>query len=386
MKSPLLFALVLTAIAYALRVPQLRKLIQSKMPKRTSDLATLFPGAPLLCLKAPTLTDHRGLVTFLSAPGALSSKDAGNDLPTRIKVLKWGENETVKGPVKVGPKTLAVFSANQAKAGFDTVCIDFDHQTVPGSPGYREGQPCHVAAKGCVPELVEGEGLFINLGAYTPKGLEFAPNYDDISAAVALDPETGEVIFLHSAGLTRQGAAKDIKFYSVNPLATPVETEEKTDEPAKVVTLAVDLDKLRRLLSLDPSATEADVTAAIDSALTMTDGGGAKAGDMKTLSARLDGIERDQVISAARAAGKVVPADWLPDATGKGGKPVAELRTLCAALPEGVVPLTARTPDKLQDDGKDKDGKPKLRALTAEEQHVCRLLNVKPEDYLALAN
>lgn len=146
---------------------------------------------------------------------ALMKLDATKELPTRLTLLKWGRNETTKGPVMVGQKTLSVLPRNQALNGFDTVALDFEHNTVPGSPEYlRSQEPRPIGAKG-KPFVELNVGLGIDNPRWTPDGSKFAGegHYEDLSGAVALD-ENNEVIFLHSGALCRQGSARDIHLFS----------------------------------------------------------------------------------------------------------------------------------------------------------------------------
>ena len=165
----------------------------------------------LLLLAAATLPSAATKIVALSA---VAPKIDANNLPGEIQVLKWGDNQTTQGIVRVGKKTLACLAANQASTGFEEVCLDFAHNTVEGSPTYK-GEPVQVAATHCKPEVREGEGLFLMSVNWTDEGKEFAAHYPDVSGAVGLD-ESGEVIFIHSAGICRQGCARDIKLFSAS--------------------------------------------------------------------------------------------------------------------------------------------------------------------------
>ena len=101
-------------------------------------------------------TKHGGLIA-LHAPVQL---DPAKDLPSRLLMLKWGDNDTTQGKVRVGEKTLASFAAthNQNDLGYGEVVIDFNHNTVPGHPSYR-GEPAAVAASKANPRVIKGEGL-----------------------------------------------------------------------------------------------------------------------------------------------------------------------------------------------------------------------------------
>ncbi len=60
-------------------------------------------------------------------------------LPRDFRVLAWGCNHTLHGPVYVGERTLKYLKANQRALGYQSVRIDYDHCTVPGSTAYKEG-------------------------------------------------------------------------------------------------------------------------------------------------------------------------------------------------------------------------------------------------------
>src|SRR5438128_2728790 len=101
-------------------------------------------------MKRPAFATHTGLIA-LEAPVKL---DAAGELPQRIVMLKWGDNESAEGVVKVGPKTLAA-SKLWDGLGFGEVVIDFNHNTVPGHASYR-GEPAMVGARKCALSVVPG--------------------------------------------------------------------------------------------------------------------------------------------------------------------------------------------------------------------------------------
>lgn len=364
------------------------------------------------------LATHAGLIA-LDSPAALPQTGA---LPSRIVMLSWGENQTAQGPVTIGPKTLAA-SKLWPELGFEEVAIDFNHNTVPGHPSYQ-GEPAKIAAMSSL-SVVEGVGLVFDGIAWTPDGVANRDHYKDLSPAVKLD-EAGEVIFCHSAALARNGAVKGLHLFSAESipadLAAKLTTLMAKADPAYSVktatvhkpgTYMVNTDTLKKILSLPADATDDDINAALDklsaakgaSASEETPAADAGAGDVKalsaqlgqalkelkelkelagkgakasedltTLTARLEASERELIVTEATAAGKQIPDAWLPDKDGKGGLPNAQLRTLCATLPE-IIPLSARTPKNL----KTTDGKP---VLTATEKEVCRGMGLSEEQYL----
>jgi hypothetical protein len=127
------------------------------------------------------------------------------ELPPRIKLLSWGVNETTEGPITVNERSLEAFADMQRKTGRERVALDFEHNTVPGTPEYeRTQEPRAVAAYG-TPLIIQGEGLFLDGLTYTEIGEANAANYEDVSAAPFTND--GLVLGLHSAALTRTGAA-----------------------------------------------------------------------------------------------------------------------------------------------------------------------------------
>ena len=139
------------------------------------------------------------------------SEAAASELPTRLKLLGWGRNETSEGVVIVDEVTARVFSANQKAIGRERVAMDYEHNTVPGTPEYkRTTEPRAVAGHAnlvCVPN----EGIFAEALTYTGTGKTSSDNYEDLSLAPYLDQE-GRVIGAHSFALTHTGATYGINF------------------------------------------------------------------------------------------------------------------------------------------------------------------------------
>lgn len=78
--------------------------------------------------------------------------------PKRLVILPWGESEINGGErIKVNATTLAELPVNQGLVNFDRLALDFNHNTVPGTPFYK-GEPAKVAAYASV-SVVEGEGI-----------------------------------------------------------------------------------------------------------------------------------------------------------------------------------------------------------------------------------
>lgn len=310
--------------------------------------------------------------------GALQVKG----LPRRLKLLDWGVNNTVYGQVIVNETTAALLPMNQKKLGFDTIALDYEHNTVPKTPEFeRTKEPREIAANG-VPLVVPGEGLFLDTLEYTPSGRQNHMNYIDLSPTPKLS-EKGEVVFLHSVALCRQGAVEGLHYFSVPLSDEDVQSEAKPQEKSMNELMAF----LRKVFRLPETATEEDVMKAFQNAVSMEgEGGGdpmpcsarilsletllkttllplvAADGQLTTLSAGLDGlktrlgdvdvqgkitalsstvegIQKDVMCFMARVAGKVVPLS----AEDLAKTPIETLAGIIEKLP-ATVPLGQVTP------------------------------------------
>ena len=270
------------------------------------------------------------------------------NLPSELIVLNWGDNETPDGIVKVGPTTLRSLAANQKTANFDRVCLDYNHNTVPASPFYK-GEPNEVAAYG-VPTVEEGVGLKLCSLEWTESAPKYVGgrHYRDLSPAIKLDPVSGEVIFLHSAAVCRQGAVTGLILNTAESGKQKAEIskhsthqQKKTMDPKKL---------LLTILGLADDASDAEIQAAAEK-LGKDEKAEPAGDDVKTLAttvaklgenivalnARLDGEARAGIITLAATEGKVVPDECK-------ALPLDQLRTLCAKLPV-TVPVQRQTPD-----------------------------------------
>ncbi len=278
-------------------------------------------------------------------------------MPTRLLLLRWGDNESTKGVYRVTDHTLSVLNANQRAYGLGRVALDFEHNTVPGTPAYQESkEPRDVAAYG-IPELVPGEGLYLNSIEWTAIGREKAGNFADLSPAVAINPETREVILLHSSALTRAGAVYDIHFLNVD---MPAAAAQVTIE-ALVVRLQEMEARLGYLGELQQALGRAqDENAALKAAVqALTDKLNAMPpppppadlqplsaaiapmpGRIEALAAQVDSINRRLLVMRATAAGKVLPlSDDQVERTS-----LETLSAIIANLPAGQVPMSRGTP------------------------------------------
>lgn len=335
-------------------------------------------------MRQPTRRMEKEIQLLASTPITLA---AGGAMPTRLKLLSWGRNETGgKGTFLVNETTLSQLAANQVASNFDRVAFDFEHNTVKGSPNYA-GEPCKVAGHG-TPLVLSGEGLFLDQIEWTAEGKDYVGgrHYIDVSPSILTSPK-GEVIFLHSAAACRQGA-------TVGSTIT-LSATELTTLNSQLTTMFDPTKALRKLLGLPETATEAELETAANAAL-------AEMGDesVKTLSAQIKTLkaaqpatpaptaveqelktlkasvelltktsvdkERTALLTAAAAAGKVIP-DALKNAD------LAILTAAIAAIAPSV-PLEKQTVTL-------KSGS--VITLSGDDEAVCKQLGLSKEEFEA---
>lgn len=303
---------------------------------------------------------HERVILTLVAPitnGAAPTQIA--DLPKELKLLNSGKNSTVKGDVVVSQATRQLLPLNQARRGFDRVALDFEHNTVPGTPAFESSaEPRPVAAFG-TPEL-RADGLWLSNIVWTDDGQKNARNFCDLSPAPELNAQN-EVVFLNSVALCRQGAVHGLSFYSVQmPAGDHDASQENSNMEDTLVEKIIAL--LKKGLGLAETATEEEVVKAIEGLMTMSasiakldtklttlsaaPGDTATAvklqqmeGRMVAFEATLAKQERDGILSLAASQGKVIPLT----AEQISATPIATLSAMVEKLPV-TVPLSARTP------------------------------------------
>lgn len=190
----------------------------------------------------------KGLVCFASAAVALPK----GEIPDRLLIAPWGRSETDTGPVIVNEATIAGL-AKHNRHPFDTVALDFVHNTEKG-----DGQePKPVAAYGR-PEVIRGEGLMLTNLEWTPDGRTAWENrwYKDTSPTIARNAK-GEVIFVKSAALCRNGRIPGLENFDAN----------NTNEPKFMLNRSLAIALLNKSgANLPDDATEEQIAAAADAA------------------------------------------------------------------------------------------------------------------------
>ena len=228
----------------------------------------------------------------------------GAALPTRLKVLGWGDNQTIDGIYRAGDKTTAQLSANQKRLGFERVAIDFNHCTVPGTDSHAElmkaGQPPLIFGYGRV-NAIPGDGIFLEDITWTPLGVQHARNFEDLSPA--LKDDNREVTMIHSVALTPNGKVNGLQFFSATTNQNTMNENITIAELGSALGLKADSkreDVLARLGSL----------AALSSVITIADG-------------------KITALSGLIADGKIIVLGDLPDRVKKiedaGNKQIAAL-------------------------------------------------------------
>lgn len=290
-------------------------------------------------------------------------------LPAQLIICPWGESRDLAGnPVIVNETTLAELAANQSKYGFEEVALDFSHNTTPktdaeGNP-VPAAEPLPIAAMGRL-SAERGKGIIFTPTSWTPEGEQFycGRHYRDLSPTVGKN-SNGEVNFIHSVALTRAGQINGLHAYSAGlPALTNLQTT-----PTHIMeneTTATDYKALLlQKLSLDPSATDEQIVAAMSAAPEVPEttpmsaaAAAAATPQIIDLSARLDQIEKDNLIAEAVRAGKVIPLS----AESISGTPKSVLKEIIAATP-ATVPLSATTPAAVV---------PATKALSSEEALVA---------------
>lgn len=300
---------------------------------------------------------------------------SGPELPKRLLVAKWGVNKSANGDYIVNETTARELPANLRRTNFNTTDLDFEHNTVPGSPAYKaSGEPRKRAAEGRL-EVVPGEGVYLHATQWTPEGADAVNgrHYSDLSPAI-LTNKAGEVIFIHSVALARQGATEDLPLdlHASDPLNTLFTTHSTMDQYKKI---------LLALLGLSDSATDDQIHSSALKLGEKLDAAGKQGDTIKTMSAnydallkRVDDNERASLIRDAIKAGKLVPhsANTLD---------LAAVRTLLSELPADVVPMDRRTPEGV----KLHSSNAMTSAEEANADEVCRQLGLKKDDFKKFA-
>ena len=304
-------------------------------------------------------------------PVSLASDSQNNALPTRMKILNWGVNANAKGQ-KIVVNQKLVDSMSSPVYAFREIALDYEHNTYPLSTTYKETvEPRPVAAFLSV-DVVDGQGVFVDVVRWTDSGLQNAKNYCDLSAVPVMDG-AGNVVAIISVALTRAGAVPDITFEQAalaameafnNPEGKQMNWKEIVAKQLGMDPNCTDDELMTAWKKQLPAETSTEMSATEISGIVTT----AVAASTAALSARLDQSEKQKIIDDGRADGKAVclSAELLAKMS------VDDVKAHIAALPVAV-PLAPLTPVVIADG--------KTVSLSATELLVCQSLGITPEAY-----
>ena len=116
------------------------------------------------------------------------------ELPDRLLVAPWGTHAIgARGQAIVAEATAKVFADNMvALKRADHVCLDFNHNSLPGHASYlAEQEPRKIAATG-KPEMVPSKGVFLTGLTWTPEGKAAGLRLDSVidCTVIATIPKT----------------------------------------------------------------------------------------------------------------------------------------------------------------------------------------------------
>lgn len=301
------------------------------------------------------MSKTRHELTFLSAAKlAVEEKDGARQLPKSLLVFPWGTQDTNQGKHICNGHTLSVLHSNQQLYKMPRIALDFQHNTVPGTPAYKE--PAKVACFG-TPRVVEGEGIMLDIdeATWTPEGREHVLNghYPELSIAPKRNAK-GEITFLHSVALCRAGEVKGLSSLSISVNLDPNNAimDLTNLDPNTVRATANVFLKAAGLACIpddaQPAAVLSALTGGVEKITTLAAAkpdatlaaGAVKPEDITALHARLDRQERRALVDKATAAGKVVP---LADAD-IDKMEITTLSAMIEKLPV-TVPLQQRSGD-----------------------------------------
>lgn len=275
--------------------------------------------------------------------------------------------------------------------------IDYEHQTLASE---KNGLPAPAAGWFSKLEWRDGDGLYATGVEWTAKAKAHidAGEYKFISPVLSYDKTTGAVLQMEMAALTNNPALDGMNAVAAlaHEFFTRSQEPNPKDHPMKAIAV---------LLGLAADASEADITVALTAltanraelqtqvaalttetaALKTQSPDPAKFVPVETvtalqtqvaqLSTRLNQSEVDDVISGAKASGKLLPAmeSWARDL---GKSDLAALKTYIEKNP-AIAALTGNQTGGREPDGR-ADGD-----LSATDLAVCKSMGIKPEDYKA---
>jgi phage I-like protein len=282
----------------------------------------------------------------------------GAEPPTEFRIFAAGNIETTKGIFKFdeesGKQCMSKLQAN----GNDTV-IDYEHASLmaPLTPDPAEAGK---AAGWCNPALRDGALWAANV-RWTPKATEklkarefryFSPTF--------LAADDGRIEELINVALTNNPATRNLEPLMASRAAEPNPKEQ---------TMALNLKQMAEAVGLPETASETEILAAVKAFQTGSKRADELAKALGDMSASTDRREKDELIRAAKAEGKLPPAleAWAND------QPIAALRAYIASAPKIAGIASKREPVQGQVQGQDAVT---ASQLTPAERKMCKLVGI----------
>jgi phage I-like protein len=275
----------------------------------------------------------------------------GKELPKRLLVAKWGRNEAPSKGITffVNETTMRELPRNQKALGFDAPALDFEHNTLPGTPAYEaDKEPRNIAATGAF-SVVAGEGLYYSPTRWTPEGEKsvLGGHHPDLSGALKFNDKS-EVIFGHSVALCRHGSVPEMQVFPLSATLSDQIAALSADPSTTHFPPMNYKELLCAIIGLSASATDAEIsTASKNHAATLagvtgfsTELKSAKDG-LAAMQKRLDDSERANITALAVRDGKIIPLSAKE-------LPLEAFKTLVGELERDRVPLDKRTPEGVQ--------------------------------------
>lgn len=323
-----------------------------------------------------------------------------------IKLVPAGAFRSVDGrpadcPAWVCTAADAQRVIDQANAQNRRIVIDYEHQTLNAE---KNGQPAPAAAWFKTMEWREGDGLYATDVEWTDKAKQMiaANEYRYLSPVFAYDKTTGAVLKMLHAALTNFPALDDLPEVALRAAAHfQLDQFLENDMPEwlkkLLISLGIDPDNQEAAtVALKALKAAADSVASKDAEIVAlrakADAATAATGnpdpakfvpieamtalqtEVAALTAKVTGREVDDVIDAAKKAGKLLEpqVQWAREL---GNKDIAALRAYVASAP-AVAALS-----QMQTGGKAPNGAANEDGLTEADLAVCKTMGYSPEQF-----
>ena len=337
----------------------------------------------------------------LCAFRAVALDASGGSLPSRLIICPVGNHDArSRGAVIVGPDTFSGLTDRQNAMKIGTrLALDFDHNTVPGTPAFAaDKEPRNIAAWATL-SADPAVGLVFENIEWTPKGIEAFNGklFQDISPAVFRRAD-GTVLAVHSAALCRHGEIDGLTieaasaptqlapfFAALSASITPPSTSMlpilRNIAAALGIDLADDADDAAVAKAGDAILAKIKASPAAPAAVKDKDADGMSAEvklqlttlstQVKTLTEQNEANARAELMRQAAAEGKVIPlsAETLKIT------PLAVLTEIVEKAKAGEVPLGRTTPKVAGEE----EGA--LITLSAEDEAVLQRMGITKEDF-----